>query len=83
MFHWKISINPFFFFFSHFRNIPLSAELLPGKVSQAGIFSPCVDKPSGRHQELAVRAGRWWDLRWPVSNADLRPELPTFLTPCL
>lgn len=30
---WKISTNPFFFPPPHFRNVPLSTKLLPGKVS--------------------------------------------------
>lgn len=77
----KIAINPFFP--PHFGNVPFSTKLLPGKVSQAGICSPCVEKPPGRCQQLVVRAEQWWDLRWPVSNADLRPELPTSLTLCL
>lgn len=78
---WKIQTNSFSL--PLFGNVPLSTKLLPGKVSQAGNFCPCVEKPPGRHQQLAVRAGWWWDLRWPVSNVDLRPELPTSLTPWL
>jgi len=42
-----ISLENINFFFSLFRNVPLLTKLLPGKVSQAGILSPLVEKPSG------------------------------------
>lgn len=75
IFPWKIWIHPSFFH-RLFGNIPLSTKPLPGKVSQAGIFSRCVEKPPGSCQQLA-------DLRWPVSNKHPRSKLPTSLTPWL